>query len=322
MIVDAQGRRFQKLRVSLTSGCNYACTYCVPNGKKLAAQHDALPLGEMLQAVAYLKEVSDLRVLRITGGEPLISPHFDDFVQTAGRMGFEDISLTTNGHLLERKLGLLLSAGMRRINVSLDSLDEDVFRKVTRGGDLRVVLKGIVAAREAGMGIKMNMVPMRGQNHHQIIPLMNFCLANDIELRVIELMRMGHLAHDFTNFSQQFYGMSDILASISQCHDFVPVESEADSTSQRFEIPGKGFFGVIANESAPFCRGCSRLRLSSNGWLYGCLSSSNRHYIGTLLELPHEQALSSLRSLLVQALADKQDSSFVGDVMVMKIIGG
>lgn len=322
MIVDRQGRRFQKLRVSLTSACNYACTYCVPNGKRLLAQRDTLPLDKLLQAVGYLKQVNDLRTLRITGGEPLISPQFNGFVNAIGPMGFEDVSLTTNGQLLERKLPVLLAAGIRRINVSLDSLDPILFQRIARGGNLNEVLRGIDLAREAGLSIKLNMVPLRGQNHHEILPLLDYCIARGIELRFIELMRMGHLARDAETFRQQFYGLPDILATIAQHHAFTGVDSDLDATAQRFEIPGKGYFGIIANESAPFCRTCSRLRLSSSGWLYGCLSSSNRHFIGDLLELPRQQALSALRQLSQRAMADKQEYSFAGDVMVMKVIGG
>jgi cyclic pyranopterin phosphate synthase len=105
-------------------------------------------------------------------------------------------------------------------------------------------------------------------------------------------------------------------------YDYIQADAPLDATALRYEIPGKGTFGVIANESVPFCRTCSRLRLSSTGWLHGCLSSSNRHYVGDLLEKPRHQALPALQGLLVKALADKQDIAFAGGVTVMKIIGG
>lgn len=322
MIVDKQGRRFRNLRVSLTSACNYACTYCVPDGKRLTAQRDALPLDKLVKAIAYLKQATGLETLRITGGEPLISPMFDDFLRAVSPMGLKDVSLTTNGQLLERKLPVLLEAGVRRLNVSLDSLDADVFRRIARGGDLAEVLRGIDAALAAGLRIKINMVPLHGHNHDQVLPLLDYCLERGIELRFIELMRMGHLARDASAFRQQFYGMADILAVIAERHVYRQADSALDATAQRFEIPGQGHFGIIANESAPFCRTCSRLRLSSSGWLYGCLSSSSRHFLGDLLDAPYEQALPALQQLLQRALADKQEAAFAGDVMVMKIIGG
>ncbi|SEI88553.1 Radical SAM superfamily protein [Azotobacter beijerinckii] len=215
-IIDAQGRRLRNLRVSLTSACNYACVYCVADGKRLHADRKALSLSRLLLAVEYLKVANDLRTLRITGGEPLISPLFDGFMAELGRLGFADVSLTTNGQLLSRKLPVLLAAGVERINVSLDTLDAGALRRIARGGDLAGVLEGIERALAAGVRVKINMVPLRGHNHEQVLPMLDYCLARGMELRFIELMRMGHLARDPRTFQRQFFGMAEILATISE----------------------------------------------------------------------------------------------------------
>lgn len=322
MIVDRQGRRFRNLRVSLTAACNYACTYCVPDGKRLVAAQDELSAEAMVRGVAYLIEAAGIERLRITGGEPLVSPKLDLFLREVSQLGLSDISLTSNGQLLSRKLPLLLETGMRRLNISLDTLDPDAFKRIARGGDLASVLQGLDEARAAGMQIKINMVPLRGQNHEQVLPMLDYCLERGFELRFIELMRMGHLARDGNAFLQQFYGMDELLLRIGEQHEFVQADAPLDATALRYQIPGQGYFGVIANESVPFCRTCSRLRLSSTGWLHGCLSSSNRHYVGDLLDKPRHQALPALQRLLVRALGDKQDIAFSGGVTVMKIIGG
>ncbi len=322
MIVDRQGRRFRNLRVSLTAACNYACTYCVPDGKRLVAAQDELSAEAMVRGVAYLIEAAGIERLRITGGEPLVSPKLDLFLREVSQLGLSDISLTSNGQLLSRKLPLLLETGMRRLNISLDTLDPDASKRIARGGDLASVLQGLDEARAAGMQIKINMVPLRGQNHEQVLPMLDYCLERGFELRFIELMRMGHLARDGNAFQQQFYGMDELLARIGEQHEFVQADAPLDATALRYEIPGQGFFGVIANESVPFCRTCSRLRLSSTGWLHGCLSSSNRHYVGDLLDKPRHQALPALQRLLVSALADKQEVAFSGGATIMKIIGG
>ncbi|MGG7599319.1 MULTISPECIES: GTP 3',8-cyclase MoaA [unclassified Pseudomonas] len=322
MIVDRQGRRFRNLRVSLTAACNYACTYCVPDGKRLVAAQDELTADALARGVAYLVEAAGVERLRITGGEPLVSPRLEAFLGAVAGLGLEDISLTTNGQLLARKLPLLRDAGIRRLNVSLDTLDATAFRRIARGGDLASVLTGMAQASDAGMAIKVNMVPMRGQNLDQVLPLLDYCLERGYELRFIELMRMGHLARDGNAFLQQFVGLEQLLALIGQSHAYEQAPRPLDATALRYRIPGKGHFGVIANESVPFCRSCSRLRLSSTGWLHGCLSSSNRHFLGDLLDKPRHQALPALQRLLVKALADKQDVAFSGDVMVMKVIGG
>jgi cyclic pyranopterin phosphate synthase len=322
MIVDRQGRRFRNLRISLTAACNYACTYCVPDGKRLVAAQDELSAEAMLRGVAYLIEAAGIERLRITGGEPLVSPKLEDFLRGVSQLGLADISLTSNGQLLTRKLPLLLECGIRRLNISLDTLDAAAFRTIARGGDLATVLDGLQQARAAGIQIKVNMVPLHGQNLDQVLPLLDYCLVNGFELRFIELMRMGHLARDGNAFQRQFIGMPELLALIGSRYEYVQAHAPLDATALRFAIPGLGHFGVIANESVPFCRTCSRLRLSSTGWLHGCLSSSNRHYVGDLLDKPRHQALPALQGLLVKALDDKQDVAFSGGATVMKIIGG
>jgi cyclic pyranopterin phosphate synthase len=322
MIVDRQGRRFRNLRISLTSACNYACTYCVPDGKRLVAAQNELSAEAMARGVEYLIEAAGIERLRITGGEPLISPRLERFMGEVGRMGLSDISLTTNGQLLTRKLPILLEAGISRINVSLDTLDPAAFRAIARGGDLQTVLDGMEQARAAGIRIKVNMVPLRGQNLDQVMPLLNYCLERGYELRFIELMRMGHLASDQNGFLQQFVSLAQLLSLIGERYEYQQADAPVDATAVRYRIPGEGHFGVIANESVPFCRTCSRLRLSSTGWLHGCLSSSSRHYVGDLFDKPRHQALPALQRLLIKALNDKQAVAFSGGATVMKIIGG
>jgi cyclic pyranopterin phosphate synthase len=322
MIVDRQGRRFRNLRISLTSACNYACTYCVPDGKRLVAAQNELSAEAMARGVEYLIEAAGIERLRITGGEPLISPRLERFMGEVGRMGLSDISLTTNGQLLSRKLPILLEAGISRINVSLDTLDPAAFRAIARGGDLQTVLDGMEQARVAGIRIKVNMVPLRGQNLDQVMPLLNYCLERGYELRFIELMRMGHLASDQNGFLQQFVSLAQLLSLIGERYEYLQADAPVDATAVRYRIPGEGHFGVIANESVPFCRTCSRLRLSSTGWLHGCLSSSNQHYVGDLFDKPRHQALPALQRLLIKALNDKQAVAFSGGATVMKIIGG
>ncbi|MCW2270429.1 Cyclic pyranopterin monophosphate synthase [compost metagenome] len=322
MIVDRQGRRFRNLRVSLTAACNYACTYCVPDGKRLVAAQDELSAEAMARGVAYLIEAAGIERLRVTGGEPLVSPKLETFLASVATLGLDEISLTTNGQLLARKLPLLRAAGIRRLNVSLDTLDPDAFRRIARGGDLATVLDGMEQASAAGIKIKVNMVPLRGQNFDQVVPLLEYCMARGFELRFIELMRMGHLARDGNAFLQQFVSLEHLLQLIGERYEYLQANAPVDATALRYQIPGHGFFGVIANESVPFCRTCSRLRLSSTGWLHGCLSSSNRHYVGDLLDKPRHEALPALQGLLLKALGDKQPVAFSGGATVMKIIGG
>ncbi|MFW6094649.1 MAG: GTP 3',8-cyclase MoaA [Pseudomonadota bacterium] len=321
MIVDGLGRRFRNLRVSLTAACNYACTYCVPDGKRLQAAAHELSAEELTRAVRLLMDAAGIEHLRITGGEPLLSPKFDELLPAVMALPLSDVSVTTNGQLVERKADLIIASGLERINISLDTLDPDRFRAMARSGDLATVLRGMRRLREAGLRIKVNMVPIRTANADQILPMLEYCLEHGMELRFIELMNMGHLRQG-NAFGRDFIGMDEILETIATRYEFVRTDAAFDATAVRFEVPGLGCFGIIANESEPFCSSCTRLRLASNGLLYGCLSNAANHDLKPALALPEHEAMARLQSLLMSALADKQDLRFKGEVTPMKFIGG
>lgn len=320
MIVDRLGRQFKNLRVSLTAACNYACTYCVPDGKRLMKAKSELPATDLLQGVKLLQQAAGIEKLRITGGEPLVTPKFDDFLLGVMQLPLRDVSLTTNGQLLHQKHDVIVASGIKRINVSLDTLNPIKFKEIARGGDLETVLTGVDAMLEAGIKVKMNMVPLRSQNADEIVPLLDYCLDRGIELRYIELMRMGHLVSG-NGFQQDFLSMESLLDAIGEKYEFSRTDAPFDSTAVRFNIPDRGNFGIIANESEPFCRSCTRLRLSSDGYLYGCLSNSRRQFVGDLLDKPSHLVLPKLQQMLLSALNDKK-LAFQGEVTVMKFIGG
>ena len=341
MIVDHLGRQFKNMRVSLTAACNYACTYCVPNGKKLVAAQDELTADQLIRAVSLLISTVGIEKLRITGGEPFISPKFDSFLKGVSALGLQDISVTTNGQFLVKKAKVLQDCGIKRINISLDTLNPLAFSRIARSGDLKTVLAGIDCMLDAGVTVKINMVPLRNSNRDQILEMLQYCLERNIELRFIELMNMGHLKQN-QSYKNEFVGQNEILELIGTAYEFVRTGSAYDSTSVRYSILGagsksgadvgvekgivnkteRGAFGIIANESEPFCRTCTRLRLSSNGYLYGCLSNSRRHNINQLLEMEDYRAIGQLQAVLSNALRDKQDKQFIGETTVMKFIGG
>ena len=320
MIVDRLGRRFSNLRVSLTAACNYACTYCVPDGKRLIQAQNELSADTLLKAVTLLQQAAGIDKVRVTGGEPLVTPKFDEFLLGVMALSLEDVSITTNGQLLLAKRDVIKASGIRRLNVSLDTLNPMRFKRIARGGDLDTVIRGIDAMLALGIRLKINMVPLGSQNDSDILPMLDFCLERNIELRFIELMRMGHLRGS-SSFDADFIGMDTLLERIGEKYEFSRTDAPHDSTAARFQIPGRGVFGIIANESEPFCRTCTRLRLSSDGHLYGCLSNARRQYIGDLVDLPSHKALPKLQGMLVSALNDKK-LAFQGEVTVMKFIGG
>ena len=320
MIVDRLGRRFRNLRVSLTAACNYACTYCVPDGKRLMPAKNELGADEILELVRLLQEATGIDKLRITGGEPLISPKFDEFLLGVMNLGLTDVSLTTNGQFLTRKRDVIRESGIERINVSLDTLRPEKFRDIARSGDLDTVLTGIDQLLEDGVRVKINMVPLRSQNGGEIVSMLDYCLDRGIELRYIEVMRMGHLLGG-NQFQADYLSMASLLDIIGEKYEFSRTDAPYDSTAVRFLIPDRGVFGIIANESEPFCRSCTRLRLSSDGHLYGCLSNARNQRISDLLDEPRHVALAKLQKVLMSALEDKK-LAFEGEVTVMKFIGG
>ena len=320
-MIDKLGRSFQNLRVSLTAACNYACTYCVPNGKRLLASSDEMSGEDTIKAISLLIETAGIKKVRLTGGEPLLSNKFDLVATQINQLGLNDVSITTNGQLLPRKIKVISESGFRRVNVSLDTLNAAYFRQIARSGDLETVLRGIQMLQEVGISVKINMVPMRGHNDDQILPMLDYCLENNIELRFIELMKMGHLQNN-QEFNSQFFGLEDILTLIGTAHQFKQIESPKDSTAVRYCVENLGRFGIIANESAPFCEGCNRLRLSANARIYGCLSSTASHSIKDILMLPRSKAVVEMKKILGAAISAKQLSSFRGETTVMKFIGG
>lgn len=321
MITDAHGRTFRNLRVSLTAACNYACTYCVPNGKRLQPAESELGADELVRAVSLLMRVGGVDKVRVTGGEPLVAASIDTFFPALMQLPLGDVGMTTNGQLLSRKADMLLAAGLKRINVSLDTLDPAAFRGIAKSGDLQTVLAGIDRMAEAGVRVKINMVPLRSANGDQILPLLDYCLERGFELRYIELMKMGHLRAG-NQFARDFMGMDELLEIIGSRYEYARTDAPFDSTAVRFEIPGRGTFGIIANETEPFCASCTRLRLSSNGKLFGCLSNAHSHDMNQILRMPDDEAEEALGDVLGKALADKQPIRFQGEWTVMKFIGG
>lgn len=275
----------------------------------------------MCYAIDLLRQVVGIEKIRITGGEPLLSNKFDAILLQIMAMGFSDVSFTTNGQLLMKKLPVILASGVKRVNLSLDTLMPERFRTIARSGDLTTVLQGLNALVDAGIAVKINMVPIRGVNDDEILPMLDFALSINAELRYLELMRMGHLAHS-AEFDQQFFGMKDILAMIANHYEFSRVQAPPDSTAQLFSIARQGRFGIIANETEPFCAGCTRLRLSSNGRIFGCLSNKKSYNIKPILALPAAVAKSKIEEVLQEAINDKKSASFTGETTVMKFIGG
>ena len=253
-MLDSFGRNINKLRVSLGESCNMACTYCVTSIKDHIPDPKALSSSDLLKLVSLLVQHSGITKIRITGGEPLLHRDLLGFIDGVRQQGVESIGLTTNGLNLSKLAVPLKDAGLDSANISLDSLDAENFRRLGRAGRLERVLEGIEKALNAGLRIKLNMVVIRGANDHEVVDLLDYAIERGIELRYLELMRMGPL---FQTEKFPLFSMSEILELIGKHYTWRKVDAEHDATAQRYWVPG-GYFGIIPNESEPFCSTCSR----------------------------------------------------------------
>jgi GTP 3',8-cyclase len=287
MPVDRLGRPLRDLRISVTDRCNFRCTYCMPK-EVYGSSYRFLPRAELLtfeeiERLARLFASQGVEKVRLTGGEPLLRRDVEKLVAMLARIPGLDLTMTTNGALLPQKAHALAAAGLTRITVSLDSLDEDVFRALN-DVDFPVerVLAGIEAAAAAGLPVKVNMVVKRGVNEESVLPMARFFHGSGHTLRFIEYMDVGH-----TNGWRldDVVPANEILATIQAELPLEQVEPDyRGEVARRWRYrDGGGEIGVIASVTQPFCGDCTRARLSADGSLYTCLFATQGHDFRALL---------------------------------------
>jgi len=320
MITGAEpyGRRFRTLRVSLINTCNLSCVYCACGQDEmrdhLALQKEkALPASEILQIVECLHGQLDLQSLRFTGGEPLLYKDLEFVVRGAAALGIEDIAMTTNAVLLAHLAAPLKKAGLKSVNISLDAISEETFFKMSKRRGLDKILEGIEKAGACGLEVKLNSVIMKGINEDQVLPLLEYAFDRGLKIRFLEIMAMGHL-HE--QAEQYFFSRSEILSLVETRHRITPLHRSPAATASYWQAQDAGVFGIIANESAPFCSDCDRLRLDSFGNIYGCLSSNNP------IDVRKATQPQELNNMLAMAMAQKQTLKFTGSELSMMHIGG
>jgi GTP 3',8-cyclase len=315
-IRDKYGRAFRTLRVSLINHCNLGCIYCVAGEEELRqynAGGQALSVPELLTIIGRLHSQLRLTTVRLTGGEPLLYPGLVELVRGIRDIGIPGIKLTTNGFLLERLALPLKEAGMQSVNVSLDAIDEAIFVRMSRRQSVQRIIRGIDAALGAGLAVKINTVLMKGVNESEILPLLEFAFARGIRIRFLELMAMGHLHHQSGRY---LLSQEEILRMIGERYALTALARTASATARYWITTGGHSFGIIANESEPFCRDCDRLRLDSDGNIFGCLSSNHP------IALDPADTGDKWAMKLRQALGQKQPLRFTGSDLSMLRIGG
>jgi cyclic pyranopterin phosphate synthase len=238
------------------------------------------------------------------------------FIQILKSSGIKNVKMTTNGFNLRQKAEGLAKAGVKDINISLDSIDPEIFKVIARRNFHKQVIEGIEASIKNGISVKLNSVIMRGLNENQVLPLLEYAMSKNIGLRYLELMRMGHFYSK--NFNEYFFPMEEILSVINIKY---PLATSAyrnpSATAKIFQLENGYEFGIIANESEPFCSDCDRLRLDSSGNIYGCLSEEKSEFIA---DIAGDEI--KLTDKLLEALKHKQPLKFKGSPLKMISIGG
>ncbi len=327
-LIDTYGRLHDSLRVSITDRCNIRCFYCMPEHPvEFVPRHEILSFEEIERFVRVAVTLG-VRKVRITGGEPLVRKDLPVLVRKiAGIPGIDDLALTTNGVLLAGQAPALYDAGLRRINVHLDTLDAHRFRQITRRDDLDRVLEGIAACRRLGFGpIKINAVAVKNLVEPDIVPLARFGRENGLEIRYIEFMPLD--AQGIWDRSKVLLAgeMVDLLSrEIAPLEPLPDPDPRAPATEYRF-ADGIGRVGFIASVSRPFCLNCNRIRLTADGKLRYCLFAIEETDVKGLLRsgAPDEEVARTIREV-VRAKWEGHEintAKFVAPPRPMYSIGG
>jgi len=285
MLKDATGRVIDDLRISLTDRCNFRCVYCMPaEGLPWLPKREVLTFEELIRLARIFIGLG-VRTIRLTGGEPLMRQDLDVLIRgLAGLHPDLDLSITTNGFFLSDKIDRLAAAGLRRINVSLDSLRPSRFERMVRreGEILHRVLEGMAAARRAGLApVKVNVVVVRNINDDEIVDFVRLGREQDYQVRFIEFMPLD--AQGAWSMDAVVPG-AEILARVQQAFPLAPAASNGHEPARvRRFADGRGSFGVIASVTEPFCEQCNRVRITADGHLRTCLFSVQEHDLKGML---------------------------------------
>jgi GTP 3',8-cyclase len=331
VLADAYGRVATDLRVSLTDRCNLRCTYCMPpEGLDWLPGADVLTDEEILRLIAIGVQRLGIKTVRLTGGEPLLRKNLELLVADIAALSpTPEIALTTNGIGLAARADKLAAAGLRRINVSLDTLDPETFARLSRRRRLPDVLAGIAAAREAGLApVKINTVLLRGINDHEAFDLLSWAMAEQVQLRFIEQMPLDP-QHGWQR--NEMITAADIMQQLSRRVELVEDPEDAlvrgSAPAELFRVVGTSYsVGIIAAVTKPFCGACDRVRLTADGQIRNCLFARTESDLRTPLRSGASDA--ELAARWVAAVKGKQpghginDPSFLQPDRPMSAIGG
>ena len=298
MLIDGHGRTVNYLRISVTERCNFRCQYCMPEKPFSWVPKENLLTFEELFLFVKVAIDGGVTKIRLTGGEPLLREDLDTFIKMISEYKPDiDLALTTNGYLLPEAAQRLKDAGLKRLNISLDSLKPDVAAKIAGKDVLAKVLEGIDKALEVGLKVKINMVPLKGINEGEILDLLDYCKARGIKIRFIEYMENRHA-------DQSLKGMhgKEILAKVKEGHTIRALGREGASPSFNYALEDGTEFGLIDPHKHDFCENCNRIRLTAEGNLIPCLYFDEAMSIA---ESVKKGDIQGAANVLAQVLKDK-----------------
>ena len=276
MLIDTFQRRITYLRLSVTDRCDLRCTYCMPEKMRFLPKAEVLTLEELHRlATAFIAH--GVRRIRLTGGEPLVRRDMMDLVRALGRQigaGLDEVTLTTNGTQLAQHADALAAAGVRRVNVSLDTRDRTLFAELTRRDALDKVLEGIAAAKAAGLEVKLNTVALKGRNEDDLPDLIAWAHSEGHSVTLIEAMPLGEVDEDRFD---HFLSLETVRARLEERWTLTPSDHRTGGPARYFDVAETGGrLGLITPLTQNFCEGCNRVRVTTTGQLYPCLGGGER----------------------------------------------
>ena len=284
-MIDSFGRRITYVRMSVTDRCDLRCRYCMAEKMKFMPRRDVLDFEE-IATLADVLIARGVRRIRLTGGEPLVRRDVMHLVERLGSRigdGLDEVTLTTNGTQLSKHAEGLIAAGVRRINVSLDTLDPQRFAHITRRDRLGQVLEGIEAAASAGLTIKINMVALAGVNEDEFDTMLAWCGARGFDLTLIETMPLGEVED---HRPERYLSLQDVLADLQQRWTLTPSLHRSGGPARYYDVDKAGIrLGLITPMSHNFCDGCNRIRIAATGTVYGCLGHEQKVELRDILRL-------------------------------------
>lgn len=300
-LIDKHGRHIDYIRLSLTDRCDFRCVYCMAEEMTFLPREQILSLEEIYKVALAFTELG-VNKIRLTGGEPLVRNNVMSLIESIGRLpGLNELLLTTNGSQLAKMSGPLRDAGVNRINISLDSLNAEKFKKMTRTGKLEKVLKGVETAVATGFdSIRLNSVILRGINDQEIIDLLEYAMGLGINIAYIEEMPLGNINdHERTD---TMFSNEEVMAIISERYAISPIDMTTAGPSRYFQIEGSSTkVGLISPVSHNFCESCNRVRVTVEGRLLLCLGNEYSSDLrGLLREQPDNDEL--LKQSIVEAM--------------------